>query len=201
MHDTPAIMEDHIAKVKASMSTVNYDKVNIHHDRLTSLANSAELASAIQKRLVNSDARSKSVPIVSLVLCVLSEDGYNINHDTVNGTHIDTFMKIWEFIGTTSVSSTTALRIILSKCIKGRDNLGYVRSVTSSVIQQRNIGARNNLFGRNIEWQPITGESGTSYDNLRESILVDTTVTTMSSKLEHTSGDVKYIIDTLSTVF
>lgn len=186
-------MDSHISKVKSSMRSDDFDRVTFRHDISTGLVESDELLSAIQKRLVNGDTRSRSVPMVSLVLCILSEDDYNINHNTVNGTHMDTFMKIWEFIGTISVSSTLDLRTILSTSLRGRDYLGYMRKVDTSIGSHKSSGPGNNLFRKKQKWEFMESEAGVSYDNLRESIVVDAAAVTSMSKSSHASRDVRYI--------
>lgn len=171
-----------------------YVTTNISPTTVESLSSWDEIKYAIDKRLVNGESRPRNIPVDSLVFCILADSGYNINHTTVSETHIDIFMRIWEFIETLRVSSSASLRETLDKCTKGRNSLGYLKYTDSTGVIANNPTVMNSLFKGKRDWVALPDEQRVSSVSLRESVIVDSAAVSLHTSTGSKLPSVSYII-------
>ena len=99
--------------------------IYISPSKLREGSENSELAMSIRKRFGSRRFRRTRYLIDTLVYSCLSSRGYCVNHEVLRGVDIDLMLSIWEFIQTSTISSTPPLCSMLTRLCDGRSREGF----------------------------------------------------------------------------
>lgn len=166
------------------MSAVDFSNVDIELRTLEALSTDDEFRNAITKRLSNLRLICP-LRIHTLVAAVASTKGYHINHKTLRGSHEDLFRSIWEFLDTTRVSSSGALRSVLMQALEGRSTTDYQRAMG---ISSKSAGCINDdvVMPNSNMWIKVNVKPHQSFKTIVDMCITDEV---SSSQISHINGD------------
>lgn len=185
--------------VLADGGTGDDGAIFVSPSRLRECLGSPELAMSVRKRF--SGRRHKRIRFVveTLVYMCLSTQGYCVNHTVMRGVDMEHMLYIWEFLQTSQVSSTPALRHMLARLCDGRSREGY-EAQFSEVPGSGLIDARLEEHFEDVEWTCVSIAENRDVSTFEIASFVDRVIATRLQP-EHSDRPIELLcIDTLHTM-
>ena len=140
--------------------------------RLRECLSNPELTMSIKKRFSGQRHRRVRFIVETLVYMCLSTRGYSVNHTVVRGVDLEHMLYVWEFIQTSSVSSTPTLRRMLARLCDGRSREGY-EALFSGAPGSRLGNVSIGEYAEDAEWDHVDVEEHRDVSSFEMAAFVD----------------------------